>query len=64
MSNGKAVWSRIDRRARKLAPLNKTTNESMFSRMSEEFADSLYKKLTTADGKPTGKAVSSNPAGF
>ena len=64
MSNGKAVWSRIDRRARKLAPLNKTTNESMFSRMSEEFADSLYKKLTTADGKPTGKAGSSNPAGF
>ena len=40
MSNGKSVWSRIDRRERELAPLNKTTNESMFSRMAGDFGDS------------------------
>ncbi len=64
MSTGKSVWSRIDRRERDIAPLNKTTNDSMFARMAGDFADSLYKKLTTADGKPTGKVISSNPAGF
>ena len=64
MNNGKSVWSRIDRRERLIKPLNQSTNESMFSRMAGDFADSLYKKLTTAEGKPSGKAISSNPAGF
>lgn len=64
MSNGKTVWSRVDRRERLIKPLNKSTNKSMFARMSADFADMMIKKLTTADGKPTGKFVSSNPAGF
>ena len=64
MSNGKTVWSRVDRRERLIKPLNKSTNKSMFARMSSDFADMMLKKLTTPDGKPTGKFVSSNPAGF
>ena len=64
MRNGKTVWSRVDRRERLIKPLNRSTNKSMFSRMSGDFADSLLKKLTTAEGKPTRKTISSNPAGF
>ena len=64
MQNGRTVWSRVDRRERLIKPLNKSTNQSMFARMSGDFADMLLKKLTTAEGRPTGKAVSSNPAGF
>lgn len=64
MIDGKPVWSRVDRRERLIKPLNKTTNKSMFSRMSGDFGEMLFKKLTTAEGKPTGKTVPSNPAGF
>jgi hypothetical protein len=64
MKNGRTVWSRVDRRERLIKPLNKSTNKSMFARMSGDFADMMLKKLTTAEGKPTGKIVSSNPAGF
>ncbi len=64
MKDGRTVWSRVDRRERLIKALNKSTNKSMFARMSGDFADALLKKLTTEDGRPTGKAVSSNPAGF
>lgn len=64
MTDGKPVWARVDRRERLIKPLNQTTNKSMLSRMSGDFGDMLYKKLTTVDGKPTGKSVSSNRAGF
>ena len=64
MKDGKNVWYRVDRRERLIKPLNKSTNKSMFARMSGDFADMMLKKLTTADGRPTRKFVSSNPAGF
>lgn len=47
-----------------IKPLNKSTNKSMFARMSGDFADMMLKKLTTAKGRPTRIFVSSNPLGF
>lgn len=64
MKNGKTVWSRVDRRERLIKPFNKSTNKSMFARMSSDFGGMMLKKLTTEDGRPTRKTASSNPAGF
>jgi hypothetical protein len=64
MNGGRSVWSRVDSRGRLIKPLNQTTNDAMFTRMSGDFAQSIYRKLTTAEGKPTGKSINANPAGF